>query len=334
MWTNNSTASLDTAQLTAYLGVSSVACLTTVVLYLLLITMTFRRHRSSSGSHFLLCHQFLAEFLMVSVHWPLLLVQILLAHRRLFASDGFCRHYMFPYMISLTATLWGLFALSFNRFIAIIFPHAYPRFTRQRFLLAQLVACWLLGIFVHLPFYVDTGDNRFVAEPPLGLCNFAHQGEVFVIGSVLRVYLPLALTGVTHIIVLSRVAVTSLHRNGVDATAPAPAKVSVAYRKRVLLTKMLFANWIVHCLCFASVPFFLSVLPGWVFHEMLTLQWLRGVFFLGYLSTPVLFYAMNEELREAAKRLLMRKRPGTAGEKTGASMVHPHSPKEEADTLS
>ncbi|XP_055354766.1 alpha-1A adrenergic receptor-like [Paramacrobiotus metropolitanus] len=295
---------LDNAHFVTYMTVSSFSCLFTIVVYLLLTTLTFWRRFYLTGSRFLLVHQFLAELLMVGVHWPLLLLQMLLARHGIFTSNKFCRHFFFFYVVNMMAALWGLCALSFNRFIAIVYPHLYARFTRRRFLLAQVVSFWILGIAIHLPFYVD--GSGFVAESPWTLCNFARQGGLmFDIAATLRVHLPLAVAGVMHVIVLCQVAASrrQIHRSAADAAASAPG--SAAYRKRVMLAKMLFANWIVHCMCFATLPMLKSVLPLWVFRQMMTLPWLRDVFYAGYLSTPVLFYAMNKECREVVNSVLM-----------------------------
>ncbi|XP_055354768.1 somatostatin receptor type 1-like [Paramacrobiotus metropolitanus] len=329
LFTNHSAVVHDNAHFATYVTVSSLACLFTIVVYLLLISLTFRRRFSLSGPRFLLAHQFLAEMLMVGVHWPLLLLQLLLARHGIFTSNTFCRHFYFFYEINMMAAIWGLCALSFNRFIAIVYPHLYPRFTRQRFLRAQILAFWILGIAVHLPFYLRT--NGFVAEPPWTLCNYARQGSLmFDLAATLRVHLPLALAGVMHVVVLWQVAASRRHANRTTADAAALPPASGAYRKRVQLAKMLFANWIVHCVCFSTLPMLKSVLPLWMLQQTMTLPWLRGLLYSGYLSTPVLFYAMNRECREAFNSVLMCKPLPNA--KPRASMSYALSRKEAPGT--
>ncbi|XP_055351846.1 uncharacterized protein LOC129598121 [Paramacrobiotus metropolitanus] len=122
---------------------------------------------------------------------------------------------------------------------------------------------------------------------------------MLVVCNVFGTYLPLILACVVYVPTLCR----RRHR---ITTGISPV-VTKSYRTKQRLTVMLFVLTLVHAICFASVPIMNSFFPELYIKDPMARLWWRQFLSLGYLSTPVLFFAVNRGFRKGITGIFLRK---------------------------
>ncbi|XP_055340859.1 somatostatin receptor type 5-like [Paramacrobiotus metropolitanus] len=259
-----------------FLIIASILCGITCILTTLLIIVFIRQR--SQGPKLLILHQLLTEAQLTMLHWPLYNLAFLLSQYGYYFPTVFCRYYLLLYMTNLTAGLWGLFILALNRLIAIGKPHFYERWNSPPVNIAMIAGCWLIGLCSYLYFFLG-GEGGLAPVAPFGLCNFVQPGLRLVIANIFGSYLPLLLTTVIYIPLLCK-----RRQRVAEATT---AVVGESQRKKQKLTRMLFGMAVVHVVCFSSVPVLNSFFPGFYSRDPMARVWMRQVFCLGYLSTPI-----------------------------------------------
>ncbi|XP_055348360.1 uncharacterized protein LOC129595389 [Paramacrobiotus metropolitanus] len=308
-------------QFTIFFNVSLTLCICISSLILFVIILIAWNQRLRTGSGVLILHQLIVEFQLVAIHWPIFLWMLATSqHSGTSQTVTFCRHYHFSYMITVTASLWGLAFLALNRFVAIYLPFHYNKFISHMSLTIMIVLMWSIGFFTHLPFYLGA-EGGFVPAPPSGICSIYNQQSamIYALTNIPRTYLPLTFSALLYLLVFAKVGyakwqkvmvITPNRINHIFFTAssnnanPGRKVNRELYQNRVTMARMLFIAAIIHCICFLTVPIGVTVAPGLYQRSPLYRNWLRTLFFVGYVSTPVLLLGMSKSHRDSAKRML------------------------------
>ncbi|XP_055331242.1 uncharacterized protein LOC129583471 [Paramacrobiotus metropolitanus] len=300
----NITQYQTTGQFEAFFGVSTTVCTVTILFYLLLIMILARKTNLLSGSSFLIIHQLTMEIQIIGIHFPIYIGGLHQAiYRKVRYTDEFCRHYMYAFMITVTAVQWGFFSLALNRFVAIHSPHNYKKWIAKKVLCAMGAGSWIIGIACYMYFYLGN-EGSFVALVPYGECDFGHAGgPVFGIMAVISTYLPLFLTGVLYITLFVKVYLIGRNRQvATDKTQKDDVRLK-AFKKRVRLARLLFTTTIVHTICFATIPVMYTAMPEKMQDQVIR-EWVRLAYFCAYVSTPVLYFTMNADAWNGLKSML------------------------------
>ncbi|XP_055348010.1 uncharacterized protein LOC129595124 [Paramacrobiotus metropolitanus] len=302
---NLSNLFLTESQFNVFYGVNLFCCITACSLYILLVAVLIRQSGHFTGSRLLILHQLIIEILMVAIHWPIWIATVAEGQqqRGVVRSLSFCQHYFFFYIINLTAVHYGLLGMALNRFVAIVFPHHYRTLSSKHMVLILIVFSWAMGFFCD--FYVYLGaEGGFFPHPPYGVCNFNHPGGMYALVTVFRTYLPLSLTGLLYLTLFTKITVVWYRQKKVIAERnQADDPKMRAFKRRALLARVLFVMTVIHCVSFNAVPFVMTVMP-WLFASQLSRQWVRFIFFSGFLSPPLVFFAMNQDCRRGVRKLL------------------------------
>lgn len=135
-----------------------------IVIAFLLFSLLFaallleRKFHSSSG--LLILHQVIAEGQMTTIHFSVFLVMIYKSQWSYYADDHFCHHYLFSYLITVTACQIGMAHLAVNRFVALCFPLAYRKWTGKWVLWGMVASCWVYGFVCYAPFYFGYAGGK------------------------------------------------------------------------------------------------------------------------------------------------------------------------------
>lgn len=168
-------ASLSTVEdqrvLHLWLVVNGFLLLCSCILFSLLLAVLIIQRKFKSGSGLLILHQVLAEYQVATVHFFHYLLVVYKSRWTFWVDNSYCHHYMFSYMITVTACQWGLVYLALNRFVAVCFPWAYGKWTRKWVVCLMAASCWVYGFACFAPFYFGL-DGGMVS-------NFRSHGTRF-----------------------------------------------------------------------------------------------------------------------------------------------------------
>ncbi|XP_055342056.1 uncharacterized protein LOC129590724 [Paramacrobiotus metropolitanus] len=274
------------------------------------MVVIIRQRSLFSGAKLLILHQLFVESQLTVIHWPVYILEFALSQHSYHFSTGFCQHYNMAYMTTMTAGLWGLPVLAGNRFLAVASPHNYSHWNRLSINVVLIMIPWFIGFFDHLHFYVG-GDGGFGPTSPFGICSFQRPAISFAIANIFSTYLPLGLAGLMYILLFLKAVAINRKRQIWNSSGSLSAELVQNFRRRIRLARLLFAMTVVHTVCFASIPVLQSFFAAAYNRDPMTRVWVRQFFCLGYLSTPVMFFALNKECWEGAKRIFIKPPPST-----------------------
>ncbi|XP_055341999.1 proteinase-activated receptor 1-like [Paramacrobiotus metropolitanus] len=293
-----------------FITVSSCLCLVTCSLTILLMVVIIRQKSLFSGAKMLILHQLVVELQMTVIHWPVHIIAYAVSQNDYYFSTTFCRHYLIAYMTTMTAGLWGLLILACHRLLAIASPYNFSHWDRLSINVVLIITPWFIGFFDYLYFYLG-GDGGFGPMAPFGICTFLQRGVSFAIANTFSTYLPLGLAGLMYILLFLKAVAINRKRQIWNSSGSLSAELVQNFRRRIRLARLLFAMTVIHTLCFASIPLLQSFFMAAYKSDPMTQLWVRQFFCLGYLSTPVMFFALNKECWEGAKRIFLQQPPLT-----------------------
>ncbi|XP_055329958.1 trace amine-associated receptor 7g-like [Paramacrobiotus metropolitanus] len=120
------------------------------------------------------------------------------------ASRSFCRHSFVGYFILNKVVSMADMMIGINRFVAICFPHHYPRWTTRPALAVMIGIPWLLSLIFGFAIYFQVG-GVFQASPPWGACavTFASDASSWL-SLLMGVLLPIGTLGLLFSIIFMR----------------------------------------------------------------------------------------------------------------------------------
>ncbi|XP_055344379.1 uncharacterized protein LOC129592385 [Paramacrobiotus metropolitanus] len=285
----------------AFMAVTLVICVAGSLLFLLPMAVVLRQRRLFRSSRLLIANQSFMEFQLLVVHLPLAVLGTYLAETRnsaLFYNDRFCTVQLFINLSTVVASLWGLFILAVNRYIAVTFinPERYRRWTSSGVQLLQIAFVWIVGFSCHLYFLaVPLGGAATAGRFPFKGC-IVRSGTALLLKQIFGHYLPVGLTALTYLLLMMRFLWARHQRRVHPDTAGVKEREGRAFQRRVLLWKIFLLAAAVHCVTFLLQPVAVFLFPYSSRHPIVSL-WTRIVFNLGQLSTPIMLIALSKDCR-------------------------------------
>ncbi|OWA53040.1 hypothetical protein BV898_17476 [Hypsibius exemplaris] len=282
--------------------VTMFACLVGAGCHLMLFCVIFMINHHRRGSGRLILHLVCIELLVCIFFGPAYCV-ITMTTRYHMTTDTFCTYELFVYMAMLYTGHWAMFLLAFNRFVALVFPRNYARFSSGLAFCWMTGTAWVVGIGASLPFVAGWG-GYYGVTPVWGNCGLTHATvagrEFFGLIQIATVYLPAGLLTLLYITILVKHKCPWLHI-GVDINNARPDGAPDEIRRfngRVALAKILCASSIWHCLChFPGAIITSTTLVDIYVRSPLLQLWLYTMFLCGYALNPAFFFLMSREYR-------------------------------------
>ncbi|OQV19308.1 hypothetical protein BV898_06726 [Hypsibius exemplaris] len=264
-------------------------------LLLLTAILSSGAHRRGCGT--LIVNIVFIELCMCAVHLPLNTVTTFQAQFHAY-PEWVCPYIHFTFQWTQQAGHWSACFLALNRFVAIVCPIVYPRWT-TRVAYAGMISVGVGGRFAFVaPWYSCGPRSDGTAILPV-LISFG-------------VYLPEVLTAALYLAIFVKVKIFGrifVRRNNiVDGLQPKPASIVLLAKakaqRRFALAKIMLASSVWYCLCYFpnNIITSTSLLRYFIANPVLQL-WIRTVFLCGFAVNPVFFFAMSRHYRIAAARL-------------------------------
>ncbi|XP_055335714.1 alpha-1A adrenergic receptor-like [Paramacrobiotus metropolitanus] len=270
-------------------------------------------------SRILILHQLITESQITLFYWPVNYVLLPVLHPSFVTiTDKFCHHFQYGFAVTLGATWYGLAVLALNRFVAVVWPFKYQYWITKPLIAIQMIIPWAMGIVVVIRFYLMKGGFPFSAKSRI--CDIKTDDEAFQITSVFGLFLPLLLSCVFYVglfigfrinrkrqtVGLIPQASGSISDHKSRTTMHSNAVVVENFRKskrRLNLAKGLFVVSVIHLVGFASDPVFLAAVPEGQDRYPYVRQWILLLFYVGYLSTPVIITITNQDAKALARKI-------------------------------
>lgn len=235
---------------TVWYAVMVFTCIGGAVLNLLLLLVIKSTKRIFSGSEILVTHLVLCDLYICVIGTPFYSVSVYFAQTAPLGVE-YCRYAALMYMSPIRLRYFLEMFLSFNRFIALLYPHHYPKLTKKSVIFGMIAVSWAVIIFEVLSFFSVLGSYEVM--PPFGSCGLRVPSS-FATLYIFSSYFALVLTGLLYLVAVILFAFKRNYvRNVFGSGDSVKEKINTTRRVRTMGT--LFAAFCWRQLCF---------LPAWI----------------------------------------------------------------------
>ncbi|XP_055330393.1 melatonin receptor type 1B-A-like [Paramacrobiotus metropolitanus] len=211
----------------------------------------------------------------------------------------YCKVQMYCQFFLRYAADWIESLVAVNRMMALSMPHHYRRMATEKVTNISALAMWVFSALWALPGSFDLGVQY--VRNPYGTCVFDQRGNfgrmLFFIGFYLPLLIGAVCYGVIYVqLIWRKMAGTSI-TGGITRTL---------HQRRVRMANTMFAAFVWTVVCYLPLPVVAVAAPTSTFKYPLMPMWLSFVLFFGYMTTPIVFCAMNAEYRQGVIQMYTR----------------------------
>ncbi|OQV25587.1 hypothetical protein BV898_00523 [Hypsibius exemplaris] len=256
--------------------------------------------------------------LAVSVHPPAFVA--LLYRQYGLLPKNFCLFNVYYFFIT-HAFVWQECALAVNRFVAIILPLHYKLINTKSVMLWSVFAGYLISFGINA-YPLGARVHSYVSSLPFGGCQYNPEGSnsFAVLHSVLGVYLPMGIMGVSYVVIFGTIVLRKMNgqpghlvappfRAASQVAPPSRAASQVQQARRFRLAVMLFVSVVWFALTYLPHPILTAFFKDIYTADPRSYFYVRWVLQLGVAGNPVIYALLNRDFRAGIAAVLTCKLP-------------------------
>lgn len=289
-------ASLSGPVLVSWLSAVIVLICFGTALYMILLGALYTKRQRQRAAGILILHSVLIEMYLCIVNFSIFVGTTIYAQKYTAVSRNFCNHTQFIYWSAFVTWNWSSLLLSVNRFVGMVFPHIYRKWTTKTAIVLSLMFPWLIGIMMSTLFYSGTVGS-FDVMPPLGFCGLRlkYKWSLNMV-NITGVSIPNALAGALYLALCGKMAWHKIRKKIDPMFAESQRAASATDRvveRRFTTAKMLLASILLYMACFLPGLLTAEFNPRKFFSDPIMQLWLRTLFYTGCTLNPVRFSQKN-----------------------------------------
>ncbi|GAV09526.1 hypothetical protein RvY_19048 [Ramazzottius varieornatus] len=288
----------------------------------LLLTVVIRQITTRNSGSQILVANLVLTYVLTSIFMALEIYQ--LAGDTLAAPTlPICRGFLFSCYVFYAAGMWTDVCLGINRVVAIFRPHQYARIARNSLNYFLSVMCWVISIGLVVPIAFNVGGNVRMS-PYTRQCEMDVRGITVYVLFCLFTVLPYSLVSTASTAVIIKSIMVFRSRNTRVGNQAAAHEFQM-FRRRLHVAKMLLTSFIWASTC--QLPSFLAYMffKQWMLETPTAITWFNVLLAFEFVGNPLIFFAMSQDYRRDARRLLVGLLPNNVKRLIKASSVNASS---------